>query len=528
MIATFASLKWRLLINGIRRHRSSGTALAFLIVVGGGALLFVAPSVAISARTTDSATVYRSLAIGTYAVIFVTWTLGTTAVGGADETVDPSRLALLPLTRRQLVLGLGVAAVIGTGALATVFVLIGIVAGFAPSGPGAVLVVLAAVVGFVLAISASRTVATLLTQAQRSRRGRDITVLAAALGGATLWLGTQLIGNLNDDATNRLIDVLRWTPPGFVGQSVLEAARGSLLSSSMNLLAAVAWTVLFLVLWALSAGRLLVEQGASLRSAWRSENTGESISAWSRGSEIKAAFGKEVRYLVRSPSRRSVLVLNMVMGTAFTLLQLLQREGQPDGLVLIAPMAGLLFSLSAIDNQLGYDSAPMWMEVSAGGPRRAQFLGRSASWLPLVALPALPTALVVAALTGGWQYVPVAVALAVAGAGVPLGVGTMISVRAPYPIPDTGKPFSNPYANTGRGCAMGLLVLAALAVDAVLLAPAVVLVVAAQRVSLLWLCVTVVPVALWSIAIWWIGASEAARYVRGREPELLAALVERT
>jgi len=528
MIATFASLKWRLLINGIRRRRSSGVALAFLIVVAGGALLLIAPSVAIVARTTDSPTVYRTMAIGTYVAIFATWTLGTMAVGGADETVDPARLALLPLTRRQLVLGLAVAAVIGTGALATVIVLAGMVVGFAPSSVGALLVVMAAVVGFALAISASRTLATLLTQAQRSRRGRDITVLAAALGGAALWIASQLVGRLNDHATNQLLDVLRWTPPGFVGQSILEAAQGSLLSSTINLLVAAAWTAVFLLLWATSAARLLVDNESSLRSPSKSTNRDEAISSWARGSEIKAAFGKEVRYLVRSPSRRSVLLLNGVMGTAFTLLQVLQGSNRPGGLVLIAPLAGLLFSLSAIDNQLGYDSAPLWMEVSAGGPRRALLLGRSAGWLPLVALPALPTALVVASFTGGWRYVPVAVALAIAGAGVPLGVGTVISMRAPFPVPDTGKPFSNPYANTGRGCAVGLLVLVALAVNALLLAPAAILVVAAERISLPWLYATVVPVALWSIAIWWIGATAAARFVRGREPELLAALVERT
>jgi ABC-2 type transport system permease protein len=313
-----------------------------------------------------------------------------------------------------------------------------------------------------------------------------------------------------------------------VGQSILEAARGSLLASSLNLAVALAWTGLFLMLWALSASRLLVDEGTSLRRASLTVDSSENTPSWTRGSEIKAALGKEIRYLVRSPSRRSVLVLNTVMGTAFALLQLLQRESRPGGMVLVAPLAGLLFSLSAIDNQLGYDSAPLWMEVAAGGPRRAELLGRSASWLPLVAAPALPTAVVIAALTGGWRYVPVAIVLAVVGAGVPLGVGVMISVRAPFPIPDTGKPFSNPYANTGRGCAVGLLVLAALVIDSVLLVPAVVLVIAALRVSYLWLCGAVVPVALWSIAIWWIGANQAARYVRGREPELLAALVERT
>jgi hypothetical protein len=67
----------------------------------------------------------------------------------------------------------------------------------------------------------------------------------------------------------------------------------------------------------------------------------------------------------------------------------------------------------------------------------------------------------------------------------------------------------------------------ALLTDIVLLLPAIIAIVIAKEHGLPALVVMLLPVAVWSIAIWAAGVNIGARRVRGREPELLTALSPR-
>ena len=103
-------------------------------------------------------------------------------------------------------------------------------------------------------------------------------------------------------------------------------------------------------------------------------------------------------------------------------------------------------------------------------------VGRSIGWLPALVVPGVPAAVVLAARSGGWAYLPAALALSLAVAGVPLGVGAIVSVYAPFRVPDTGSPFANRNANTGQGCVIGLVAAIATLANTVLLAPVVIVV----------------------------------------------------
>ena len=78
------------------------------------------------------------------AVVLLIWLVGPITVAGSDASMDPVKLVVLPLSRRQLVIGLTLSALIGPGGLATVPAVVGLVIGTAPLGPGA----LAAQMGF--------------------------------------------------------------------------------------------------------------------------------------------------------------------------------------------------------------------------------------------------------------------------------------------------------------------------------------------------------------------------------------------
>jgi ABC-2 type transport system permease protein len=522
MIRVFAGLKWRLLLNGWFRTRLGilafvGAVFGFLLA-GLGAL-----GAASVARNPETALAFRAAGLGTYMVLFGLWVFGPLLVG-VDETVDPIRLALVPLQRRDLRNGLVTASLIGFGPIASGIVLLGVLAGFMTGGAAGVFVVAAVAVGFVLGLTASRALATVLARAQRSRRGRDITVIAGALTGAAIWFGTQIAPHLNASSERRLFDVLRWTPPGLVGQAIVDASNGRLGAAALGITGGLAWSAVFGWAWIDGVTRLLVDTGASLR---REEAHIESGAALLRGGVTQASIAKELRYLVRSPARRSATLVAIVLGIGFVLLQVLQRAGSPAaGSVLAAPAAGF-FAVSSVNNQLGHDGASLWLEVVAGGPRRESFVGRAVSWLPALVVPAVVAAVVLAALSGGWRYVPFAIALAVATAGVPLGVGSVISSIAPIAVPDDANPFTNRNANTGQGCLVGFAAIGALCTNALLLTPVIVAVVM-QHDHLAKLTVVVAISALYGLAIWTAGVAVALRRVHGHEPELVTVLAPRT
>ena len=123
------------------------------------------------------------LAIVVFAFATLGWTVLPILGFGNDETLDPQRLATLPLTRRQLVTGVLAASLLGVAPLATLVALSGAFVGLVHNGLSAALVALAIAATLLLCVVASRTLVALLVPVLRSRRGRDFTILAVTLLG---------------------------------------------------------------------------------------------------------------------------------------------------------------------------------------------------------------------------------------------------------------------------------------------------------------------------------------------------------
>ncbi len=246
MARLFARLKLRLIVNGLRRGRWYVGA----VVLGA---LFVLPymaaaavGVALLGRLADLATVAAPALVVAVSLLWLGWVVGPVLVFGADETLDPARLRLLPLRRSQLAVGLLAASAVGVGPLATVVVLAGVVVGFARPGVGAVVVVAAAVVEFLLCLTAARAVTTALSRRLASRRGRDVVVVAGSAVVLVLVVLGQAPQLLLSDASaaetsRRLLDALARTataatvlPGAWPARAVASAAGG-------DLLAAVGW-----------------------------------------------------------------------------------------------------------------------------------------------------------------------------------------------------------------------------------------------------------------------------------------------
>jgi ABC-2 type transport system permease protein len=455
-------------------------------------------------------------------MIALAWVFGPLLVGGADETVDPAPLALLPLTRPQLAAVIGGAAVSSPATLALEIALLGgIVAGWSTVLCGAVSVL--AVLGlFLFGLGLARSVAALMGMAQRTRRGRDLTVLIAALAGVTLWVGSQSIGPLlkaSHGSGGVVVRVMSWLPPGWAARALLDA-------HDRRPLPALGWSLLLLVLgtvlvrtWAVLTVRLLVGE----RNASRSEASATS-GLWPRATDAgSAAMAKAWRYQWRSPMRRSQLLIGTIMGIGLVLLQVLRMQ-QADPRVAFMGLAALLFSAATTFNVIGFDAPSLWLETVASGELTSMHLRtRLLALVPTIVVPVVGATMTVGIVTGQWREVPAVLLVTPAAALCLLGAGAVVSATMPLPMLDGNNPFSRP---TGaNGCSYGLAVLLALATLFVLLVPVVGPVALANGAA--WGYLAALAGIAWGWFVWHTGVRLGARRLHHRTPELLAELTHR-
>jgi ABC-2 type transport system permease protein len=520
LIRLGVSLRWRLVRN---RLRKGGLALFILVIAlcAIGALsgfgIF-----ALCRVLSDSA--QRAVLIPTVTLVILGWTFAPLLTGGADETVDPTRLALLPFTRRQLLAVLAGGAACGPPTIAVFVALCGIIVGFAPAGLGAIIVVLAVPAMFLLGLGTARLVAALLARAQRSRRGRDIAVLMTAGLGVALWLATQAAGPaLQSDRVNAsggtVLDVLAWLPPGWPARSVLAARDGELGEASLWLAATVALAVMALFGWSAMVDRLL---RSSERVVGGRASAGAPLGTATTG--FCAALAKELIYVWRSPFKRVQLILGVVMGGGFCMLQAL-NAGNDEPRVVFIGLASPVFALSGAFNLIGFDSGSMWLDHLTGGIRRDHLAARSLSWAPHVLVTPVVVTVVMAAVTGQWGVLPLALIASFGIALCGLAIGLVVSVKAPIPFQDGDNPFSWKASNSG-GLVAGLYVFGGLIALAVVTAPFIVPMIIWYRE---WWAYLVAAVGIgFGVVLWRWALNWATRAVEGKTPSLIAKLSPRS
>ncbi len=522
MARHFARLKLRLIRNGLRTGSARVVALILSIcvavpVAGIGFLLLAAvPRAEPGARL--------PVAVLSFTAVFFAWLLAPLLAFGTDETLDPARLELLPISRRHLMTGLLVASIIGVTPLATLVALSGAVVGFATLGPGAVLVAAAVIVEVLLCVSASRALITALSRMLRSRRARDISVVVSVSLAVVFNVGIQVGGRLLDSADRRMVDqaseVLGWLPPGLVGRSVVHAGTGDLITATVEL--------------ALGAGVVAVLLVAWSRALDRMSTTAESTTTTTRAAGLYSGLlrvlprtrsgvvaAKDLRYAWREPRRRAALVSMAPLACLPLAGVLFSSEEAVPAVVFTAVSTGGLFGLQSL-NHLGMDGPPYWTNVAAGGDLRADLAGKTISTVTLGTLLSVIAAVALAAFAGGWGYMPLVAILAVALLLVETAVGNLMSVTAPQPVPEGSNPWGG--GNTGQGCTTSLISLAAMGAMALLCVPVVVAVLVALMLWRPGLVAVSLLAVVYGYLLWRASLAMAARRAEERLPELLDAI----
>jgi ABC-2 type transport system permease protein len=528
MVRQFARLKLRLVRNGLR---SPQYAVLFTIGAAGAALLALVGFVLLAGQRGDVSAPDTTLVV--FAAVTLAWTVVPLLGFGTDETLDPQRLALLPLRRGELLTGLLASSLTGVAPVATAVALTGAVVGLARDPLSALFVAAAVAATLLLCVVASRTLIALLAPLLRSRRGRDLLVMTVTLAAFVpqafrLFSAETDAGNLRHEIA-KIATRVRFTPFGLGGYAAAEAGRGHLLAAAGALGAVAALIGALLALWSIAIPWAMTS--ADLDASGRARRPRPRRSArfgmlpflpWSRTGAVAA---KELRYYVRDPRRRGPLFAALVVPTLFLFSTLTDQGNRAASSPLLALVA-LLPASGLTLNQFGLDGAALWSMVVTGNDPASDLRGKNLATAVVVAPLVTVPACVCAAVTGGWSYVPLTIGLAFGMLGVILAVGDVVSVQAPYALPDRKNPLA---ANPGQGCVGSIAATAALMVDALLLAPVgAVTGVTLVTQSLPVATVVSVPFALaYGGAAWRLGLRSAARRLWWRMPELLDAVSPR-
>jgi ABC-2 type transport system permease protein len=526
----FALLKLRLVRNGLR---SPQYAVLFTIGSAGAAVVSFAGFVFLATLRTDA--IRWDATLVAFAAVTVVWTVLPLMGFGTDETLDPQRLALLPLRRGQLLRGLLVAALIGIAPIATAFALAGAIVGLARDFLTASLILGAIAGTLVLCVVASRTLIALLAPLLRSRRGRDLLVMTIVLA-AFVPQSFRLFGARGGTENTRhaiaeIANRVQYTPFGWGGLAASEAGQGNVLASLGALAAIAALVVVLLWVWSLAIPRAMTATDLAAAEVARGRRAGRTTTLFPGllpflpRTRAGAVAAKELRYYVRDPRRRAPVFAALIVPGLFLFSMLREAQNRPGSSTMLALVA-LLPASGLTLNQFGLDGAALWSTIVAGNDPRSELVGKNLATaiivVPLVAVPAL----LAAAITNGWHYVPITVGLAPGMLGVVLAVGNMVSVWVPYALPDRRNPLAG---NPGQGCVGGLAAMTALLVDAIILVPVGVVTAIALH-SLPLAAATIVSVGcatVYGALAWRVGMRSASRYLWWRMPELLDAVSPR-
>jgi ABC-2 type transport system permease protein len=469
-----------------------------------------------------------------FTLVFVGWMVLPIFTYGLDETLDPDRLALLPLSRRHLMTGLFLASAVGIAPLCTLLGLSGAIAGYPRSLSAGLVVTVAVVLEFVISLAGARAVTTALSRLLRSRRARDLSVIVLTILVAVWGLlgqGARLLrGSVVGGTAHRAVAVFGWLPPGMLGRSVATAGAGRIGVASLELLPAFAFAVLLFVWWNRNLERLTTTAEAATprastpllptRAVGDPRLFRQALSFLPR-SRAGAVAAKELRYLWREPTLRAQRMMTAIFSVGGIVALALRPGIHRPQMVLASAALVWWFSLNA-NNQFASDRAAYWTNVVASGDPKSDLEGKNLASLivavPIFALVGIGSALV----TGGWAYLPLAFCLTAGVIGVAFGFGSVTSVRLAMPMPEST---TNLWAvRSGQGCGTGLVLLLAVAMNAVFVLPLVGLVVAGLRLwpALLWVAA---PASIvYGFIVYRTGLGLASRWLRDNQPELLESL----
>ncbi|WP_309030190.1 transporter [Streptomyces alfalfae] len=522
LTSVLVRLKLSLLRNGLRQ--SAGRRAAYIASVA-FALLFAALQLlglVLLRGDRHAATVCVLLV----AVLALGWAVMPLFFPSGDETLDPTRLVMLPLRPGPLVRALLVASLVGIGPLFTLCLATGAAIALAHGVAGAVTGVLATVLALLLCVALARSFAAANIRLLTSRKGRDLAVLSGlviAVGAQLVNFGAQRLGSSGPSTLDPAADVVRWVPPAAALGAVDSVSEGAYVTGAAQLALSAAALAGLLALWRRSLTRLMTTPDGSTLAAAGPEK-GASRASGALGALLPAGrtgtvMERGLRYVWRDPKTKAAWVTSLAIGLIVPVFNALQGTGSVYFACFAAGMLGVLMY-----NQFGQDTSAFWMvamTISTTHDAYVELRGRALALL-LVTVPyAVLVCVLTTAMLGDWPALAEVVGLSFALLGAMLATGAWTSARFPYSIPQEG------YKNVAPGQAglAWISIFGGMVAAALICAPVLACTIwlhAAGAAAWSWVLLPVGAVYGYGVAE--LGVRTAAPRVARRLPEILVAV----
>ncbi|MFJ8020639.1 transporter [Streptomyces sp. NPDC096311] len=433
-------LKLSLLRNGLRQSAGRRAAYITSVVV---VLLFAALQLLGLIALRDNAHA-ASVTVLLIAVMALGWAVMPLFFPSGDETLDPTRLVMLPLRPDPLVRALLVASLVGIGPLFTLCLLVGSVISVAHGTAAYVTGVVAVPLALLVCVALARAVAAANIRLLSSRKGRDLAVLSGlviAIGAQLVNFGAQRLGSAGGlSRLDPAADVLRWVPPGSAIGAVDSMSKGSYGVGVAQLVLSVAALVGLLALWSRHLTRLMTSpDGSTLQAAESAARERVPTGGLRRllpSGRTGTVMERSLRYVWRDPKTKAAWVTSLAIGLIVPVFNALQGTGSIYFACFAAGMLGI-----QMYNQFGQDTSAFWMvAMTIASPHDAyvELRGRALALLVITLPYATLVTVLTTAMLDDWSKLPEVLGLSFALLGAMLATGAWSSARFPYSIPQEG------------------------------------------------------------------------------------------
>ena len=416
MVATLLSLKFHLVIAELRRSVARLILYIFLALYALTALAFLLLGlVAVSFVTKGHEALVGAIVVIAGSIIVVGWTVFPLLFFGFDQTLDPARFALFPLTGRKLAPGLILSGVLGIPGFLTAVVALGSALVWIRSPLVLPVGLVGGALGFLMTQICCRTASTALSGLLSTRKAKDliglislIVILLLSMSGYAISIVSTLLakssGSLLSLATlERVGAVLAWTPFGAPWALAADASRGQWWLLLAHLVVAAIYLVAGLRLYAAVLDKALVTPAHVGSTALVRHDAIARAGGWTwaHGPLTPVAaivarclryWRRDPRYLGQIPAVLMVLIIFVVIGATMPMLSSSSGEAAPA--LLSTGMIGFGLGFAAL--MIGYtlsadvasDASAWWIHLAAGVKGWQDRLGRiiaQAAWaVPLI------------------------------------------------------------------------------------------------------------------------------------------------
>lgn len=473
MVRHFVRLKLRILANRIRSQSLLGTIGYFAMWVAG---LLAGVGVGLGVYGLGRlVSEPQAMLVVAYVVAFAGWMILPATLSALDETLDPRRFELLPLSLRRLTTGLLVAGAVSPGGLATV---VGLGVATVATHPGwrmFPVVVLAVVIELAMCLVVARLITTFLSNVLSSRRAREAVTLALGLVIAVVAFLPSALDpesgfeiELTVDSFDWIFQLV-WLPPGALARSVGLAEGGDWLMAAALLGYGAAATWLIGFAWSRSVRKMLVTAPTSGGTRKRREDSDRTLAlvpSWLKvGGPVGGVVAKELRYVVRDNRVRAQLIGSFVPLVAIAFIMRTEVSSTPYAPFLATGISFILV-LGILANQFGVDGGSFWAYVVSPIPLVTVVRGKNLGWTMVALPPVVIIAFGMAVWSRDFSYVAAAIFSGIGVLLVAMAIGNFTSIYGAYRIPDT-----NLFGSKGASGAVFVAVLISTMVSGLLLLP---------------------------------------------------------